>query len=165
MKKSILILAGLGLFAFVSLVSCKEVAKEDTEEMAEPAFDLSMAKQEIIEANKEWKSKFEATDSVGVANLYATDGKIMMNGSPAIVGRAQIQSTLHGLIGSGVTRVDLTTLDVWGSEDLVTEEGELALYAGDQQVDQGKYLVLWKKIDGKWHLFRDCFNSNMAAEE
>jgi ketosteroid isomerase-like protein len=165
MKKSILVLAGLGMLAFVSLVGCKEAAKETAEPMEEPTFDLAMAKQDIIAANNEWKFKFEAADSVGVANLYATDGKIMMNGAPAIVGRAQIQSTLHGLIGSGVTRIDLTTLDVWGTEDMVTEEGELALYAGDQQVDQGKYLVLWKNIEGKWHLFRDCFNSNIPPKD
>lgn len=155
----------MGLLACFVLVGCKEAPKEETEAMEEPTFDLAMAKQEIIDANKVFMERFNAGDSTGVANLYATDGKIMMNGAPAIVGRAQIQSTLHGLIGSGVSRVDLTTIDVWGTEDMVTEEGELALYAGDQQVDQGKYLVLWKNIDGKWHLFRDCFNSNMPPKE
>ena len=164
MKKSILILAILGIISFVSLVSCKEAAKEDAEVMAEPTFDLAMAKADIEAANNEWKSKFEAADSAGVANLYTTDAKIMMNGLPAIVGRENIQSTLHGLMGSGVTGISLTTVDVWGTEDMVTEEGELKLYAGDQQVDQGKYLVLWKKVDGKWHLFRDCFNSDLAAD-
>jgi len=165
MKKSIVTLACFGLLGFMAFVGCKEAPKEDTEVVVEATFDLAMAKQEIIAANNEWKSKFEASDSAGVANLYAPDGKIMMNGAPAIVGRAQIQSTLHGLISSGVTGIDLTTLDVWGTEDMVTEEGQLALYVGDQKVDQGKFLVLWKKIDGKWYLFRDCFNSDNPPQE
>ncbi len=152
------------MICFLSLVGCKDAAKQDTEAMAEPAFDLAVAKQEIIDANKEFMAKFNAADSVGVANLYTTDGKFMMHGAPAIVGRENITSTMAGFLNSGVSKVDLTTIDVWGTEDLVTEEGEFAIYAGDEQVDQGKYLVLWKKEDGKWYLFRDIFNSNLPQE-
>jgi uncharacterized protein (TIGR02246 family) len=165
MKKSILMLACLGMLGFIVLVGCKDAAKQDTEAMVEPTFDLAMAKAEIVEANKEWKSKFAAADSVGLANLYAADAKFMMNGAPAFVGREQIQSVMSGIMNSGITRVDLVTVDVWGTEDFVTEEGELKLYAGDQEVDQGKYLLLWKKVDGKWHLFRDCFNSNLQPQQ
>ena len=155
-------LLGLGLLAFVSLVSCKEAAKEDNEAMAEPAFDLAMAKQEIIDANKEFMDRFNAADSVGVASLYAPDAKFMMNGAPAIVGREHIQTNMHGIISSGVTKLNLVTVEVWGNEEYVTEEGTIQLFAGDQQVFQGKYVLLWKSIDGKWYLFRDCFNSDLA---
>jgi ketosteroid isomerase-like protein len=27
-------------------------------------------------------------------------------------------------------------------------------------LDDGKYLVLWKKTPGGWKMYRDCFNSN-----
>jgi ketosteroid isomerase-like protein len=32
-----------------------------------------------------------------------------------------------------------------------------------KQIDKGKYIVLWKKEDGKWKLFRDCYNSDLPA--
>ena len=53
-------------------------------------------------------------------------------------------------------------MDVWGTADLLTEEGEVTMFTKDgQQIDKGKYLVVWKKEDGKWKLFRDMFNSNL----
>jgi uncharacterized protein (TIGR02246 family) len=165
MKKSIVMLACLSMLGFITLAGCKEAPKEEAETLEEPTFDLAVAKQEIIDANKVFMERFNAADSAGVANLYTTDAKFMMNGAPAFVGREQIQSIMHGIISSGITKVDLTTVNVWGTEDFVTEEGELKLYAGDQEVDQGKYLLLWKNIDGQWYLFRDCFNSDLQPQE
>ena len=53
-------------------------------------------------------------------------------------------------------------MEVWAIDDLVAEEGELFLYVGDDQVDEAKYIVLWKKEDGRWKLHRDIFNSNLS---
>jgi len=165
MKKSITTFTGLAMLICMALLSCKEAPKEEPEMMVESVFDLAVAKQEIIDANKEYMDKFSVADSVGIANLYAPDAKFMMNGAPSFVGRAQIQSALSMIIKMGITKVDLVTVDVWGDEDYVTEEGALTLFVGDQQVDQGKYVLLWKNIDGKWYLYRDCFNSDNPPQE
>ena len=65
---------------------------------------------------------------------------------------------------SGVTSINLKTIDVWGIENLITEEGEISLFVEKAEVYKGKYIVLWKKVDGKWKLFRDIFNSDLPAE-
>ena len=166
MKKTVKFLAPLAmtiLFIF-SIISCKETAKEMPETVTETEFNLTAAKDEIVAANKEFMAFFAAGDSIGLANLYTNDAKFMMTGAPPVVGSKNIQSTLSAIINSGITGVDLRTVDVWGTEDLITEEGELSLFAGEAEVDQGKYLVLWKKEEGKWKLFRDIFNSNLTAE-
>ncbi|MEB8347067.1 hypothetical protein OO010_13490, partial [Flavobacteriaceae bacterium KMM 6898] len=85
-------------------------------------------------------------------------------GAPAVTGGKNIQSALSGIMNSGVTNINLTTIDVWGMENLITEEGEISLFVEDAEVYKGKYIVLWKKVDGKWKLFRDIFNSNLPAE-
>ncbi len=82
----------------------------------------------------------------------------------AIPGIENIQSTFSGIIKSGISNANLRTIEVWGTEDLITEEGEYSLFVGETEVDQGKYLVLWKKEDGKWKFFRDIFNSNLPAQ-
>jgi len=42
------------------------------------------------------------------------------------------------------------------------EEGEYTFMGEDgEQLDKGKYIVLWKMEDGKWKLFRDCYNSDL----
>ena len=107
---------------------------------------------------------FTARDSVGLANLYTQDAKFMNTGAPAITGRKNIQSAISGIMNSGISRANLITVEVWGTENFIAEEGEVSLFAEEDEVYQGKYLVLWKKDDGKWKLFRDIFNSNLPAE-
>ncbi|WP_242086452.1 YybH family protein [Aestuariivivens sediminis] len=147
------------------MTGCKNQTEQSEEPAAEPAFDLATAKTEIIAANDVFEQRFMAKDSAGVANLYTTDGKFMMTGSPSIVGREAITSVMSGFINSGVNGLELTTIEVWGTEDLVTEEGEYTLSADDTPIDHGKYLVLWKRVDGQWLLCRDIFNSNMPQEQ
>lgn len=156
------------LFFVSSLTSCSEKteeAKETVEEMMEPSFDLDAAKAEIEGVNQQFMAFFSEMDSVGLASLYAQDAKFMMDGAPAISGRQGIQSTFSSFMQSDISRVELRLIDLWGNEDLLVEEGEYVLYAGDNEADHGKYLVLWKKENGDWKLFRDIFNTNLPAEE
>lgn len=169
MKKSAFYLKLLGVLLIIfSFSACNNKAdkevKEEKKTPPESTFSLTEAKKEIVEANDKFSELFAAKDSAGVANLYTEDAKFMMNGSPAIKGREEIKAVMSGFINADFTRVDLKTIDVWGTEDLLAEEGELKLYKGDTEVDKGKYIVLWKKVDGEWHLFRDIFNTDLTPE-
>lgn len=146
----------------IGLQSCSEKPKEQEVPVSE--FNLETAKAEIEEANKNFMELVAAGDSVGLANLYTTDAKFMSAGAPSVVGRANIQGAMSGIVQSGITGVDLRLENVYGNEDLIAEEGELTLFAGEQAVGVEKYIVLWKKEDGRWKLFRDIFNSNLPAE-
>jgi len=166
MKKStkFLTLIAVASLLVSSITSCNKKAEETKKTVTEPTFNLATAKAEIEAANKEFMAFFAAGDSVGLANLYTQDAKFMNTGAPAITGRKNIQSALSGIIKSGVSRADLRTVEVWGTEDLITEEGEISLFVEEAEVYQGKYIVVWKKDNGKWKLFRDIFNSNLPAE-
>ena len=122
------------------------------------------ARAEIEAANKNFMALVAAGDSVGLANAYTIDAKFMGAGAPSVVGRANIQTVMSGIIQSGITGVDLRLENIYGTEDLIAEEGELTLFVGEKAVAEEKYIVLWKKEDGKWKLFRDIFNSNLPAE-
>ena len=79
---------------------------------------------------------------------------------PAVSGREHIQTVQKAFIDSGAT-LELTLIDIWGEETMLAEEGTWILSTKDvQQLDKGKYIVLWKKEGGKWKIFRDCFNSD-----
>ena len=159
-----LTLIAVTLLLVSSITSCNKKTAETKDVVIEPTFDLITAKAEIVAANKEFMAFFTAGDSVGLANLYTQDAKFMNTGAPAITGRKNIQSAISGIMNSGISSANLITLEVWGTEDFITEEGEVSLFVEEDEVYQGKYLVLWKKDDGKWKLFRDIFNSNLPAE-
>lgn len=130
---------------------------------AKTSFDLVNAQKEITAANKIFEDYVSKGDSVGLAtNSYTIDAKLMAPNSPAAEGRAAIISAISGIFKSGITGIKLTTKEIWGNENTITEEGGFELNIKDGTVvEKGKYLVLWKKEDGKWKLHRDEFNSNM----
>jgi len=141
------------------LSSCNktDTSKAVTED--KPKFDLGVAKKEIEQANRDFMALVAKGDSVGLANFYTIDAKFMNGGAPAVEGRANIQTAMSEIIKSGITKLDLRSIDVFGTEDLLAEEGELTLFVKNDVVGEEKYTVLWKKEDGRWKLFRDIFNS------
>jgi ketosteroid isomerase-like protein len=136
-----------------SLFACKSETK--------PAFDLANAKKEIEAADQEVINFILSGDSVGAANAYSKEGTLMADNMPALAGVDKISAFWGGFskIAGGLT---LTTLEVWGDENFITEEGVFEVKGKDgNQLDKGKYLVLWKKEDGKWKLHRDLSNSDL----
>ena len=162
MKKISLLTSSL-FIGFSLLSSCNNADTSKTTTENKSSFDLTVAKKEIEEANRNFMDLVAKGDSVGLANAYTTDTKFMSAGAPAVVGRANIQKAMSDIVKSGIAKVDLRLKEVFGTEDLIAEEGELTLFVKNNVVSEEKYIVLWKKEDGKWKLFRDVFNSNLPA--
>ena len=104
------------------------------------------------------------SDSIGLANLYTTDTKWMNPNAPAVEGRTALVSKISQDLQAGIGSAKLTTAEVWGDENYVTEEGNYKLFAKDgKEIDKGKYLILWKRVDGKLMFHRDIYNSDLPA--
>jgi ketosteroid isomerase-like protein len=44
--------------------------------------------------------------------------------------------------------------------------GKYTLYGNENQViNKGKFITLFKNIDGEWKVYRDIFNSSVPLEE
>ena len=134
--------------------------KATTAEATKLKFDLTVAKKEIEAVYKNIIDLFAKHDSVGIANLYTKDAKLMFANVPAVVGRPAIQSVFAAMVNSPVTGVNFETIEVFGTEDLLAEEGKIKIYIKDKVVAEEKSIVLWKKEDGKWKMFRDISNKN-----
>jgi ketosteroid isomerase-like protein len=146
----------LGILVSASLFAC-------TNQETKPAFDLNNAKKEIEAANKEISDLLSKGDSVGAANMYSKEGKLMINNMPSITGKENIASFWSGFTKMGAD-LSLTTIEIWGDENYITEEGLLEIKLKDGKIaDKGKYVVVWKKEDGKWKLHRDLSNSDLPA--
>lgn len=139
------------------LFACKSTEKKD--------FDINKAKKEIEAANVEISTFMTNGDSVGIASAYSKDGSLMTSNMPAIKGKDNLIKIWGGFIKSGIGSIDLTTIEVWGDENFITEEGMFEIKTKEGvSVDKGKYLVLWKKEDGKWKLHRDISNSDLPIQ-
>ena len=138
-----------------SLFACQAPTK--------PAFDLANAKKEIEAANLAITEFVAKGDSVGIAATYTADGSLMLNNIPSIKGKDKLINFWSGFAQSGA-KIKLTTVEVWGDENFIAEEGLLEINTKEgAQIDKGKYICLWKKEGGKWKLHRDMSNSDLPA--
>jgi len=154
---NLICITGLSLFT-----ACTQSGTTSVPADSKSVFDLSVAKKEIDSANQTFAEILSKGDSVSLANMYSTDAEMLPPNQTAVVGRKDIQTEITNLINSGASKLVLTTTNVWGTEDLLAEQGVLTLANKDGKLlDKGKYIVLWKKEDGKWKLFRDLFNSDL----
>jgi len=119
--------------------------------------------RDAIEAvNAQFVAAVGQGDGKAVASLYTANAQLMPEGSDAIKGRGAIQKSMQGMVESGVASVSLTTLETFGAGSTVTEVGvyEMRDKAG-KPIDHGKYMVVWRHVNGIWQLHRDIFNSSV----
>lgn len=146
------LLKGLGLLfcSFFFWLSCVESTKDVT--------------NEITEMNKVLMESFQKNELPAVLDLYAENAKIFPANSEIIDGKSAIEGFWKNVSGMGIKAVQFETVKAESTGNLAVEEGNYKLLVeGGHVVDFGKYLVTWLKIDGKWQITRDIWNSNAPA--
>jgi uncharacterized protein (TIGR02246 family) len=106
---------------------------------------------------------FLAGDAKAVADLYTTDAQVIAPEAPVAKGRAAIAAFWQKTIDSGIKDVALETVDVASAGDLAYETGRVRLVAKDGAVSSARYVVVWKRVGGRWLLHRDIWNAGPDA--
>ena len=154
MKKLFFVL----LFGTIIFTSC------ETKTEKEVAFNVDAAKKELQTYNDEFAATIVKKDSVSFGNLYAADAVRMYPNRTELVGRSEIVSDFNFAVNNGIGSGKLTTKEVMGNEDLLVEVGIYELFGNDGvQVDKGKFISLFKRVDGKLVSIRDIWNSDSPA--
>lgn len=139
------------LIASISITSCKEKETENIPETIQP--DLANLEKEIELRLREYENLLKNGDSIALGNIYMVDAEII----PSTIGRENIVKSFGRMIRDSVTGSFQTT-DLWGNDDLLVEEGTGVWYQGKGLVvGRGKYLLVWKKDEGKWKILRDTW--------
>jgi ketosteroid isomerase-like protein len=119
-------------------------------------------------------SDFDAAVRAGnaqsaVDNFYAPDAIMMSPNMAALNGRDAVRGYWSQAASAGAIDLALTSSDVMQScSDMAVESGRydfnLTPKGGQAMHDTGKYIVVWKKMNGRWWAVRDIYNSDMAAK-
>ena len=141
-----------------------EVIQIELKAKSAAAFNMDAAKKAIEERNYMFMDLFNKSDTIGLANLYTKDAKLLGSNTESVVGRSNIQSAFAGFINAGAAKIEIKTNELWGDENMLVSEDAWKLFTKDgTKIDHGKAMVIWKKEDGKWKLFRDIFNSDLPV--
>lgn len=124
---------------------------------------LKEAKEAIAESNAIYFTSFVKNDSSIFINRYAEDACIMAPNASQMCGRdaaAQFFRTAYEEYGLRDGKF-ITTAVYGDGKEFVTEEGLWQSFDSDHNLfDDGKFLVLWKRTDSGWRMYRDSFSSN-----
>jgi uncharacterized protein (TIGR02246 family) len=118
----------------------------------------------IEEANADFGRAYANGDPKAVAEMYTEKARLLPPNTNVIEGRKAIEHFWKGVMDAGIKAIELKTIEVESFGDTIVEQGTATLYGKDKAVvDRGKYFVMWKQVDGKWKLHRDCWNSSEPA--
>ena len=122
------------------------------------------ATEGINETNRLFMDAFSAGDAEKVAGFYTANCRFLPDNSNPVDGRANVQELIQSMMDGGVSSVELITLEVEDCGDTAVEVGRVVMRGdADELIDDGKFIVIWKKEEGGWRLHRDIVNSSLAA--
>jgi uncharacterized protein (TIGR02246 family) len=117
------------------------------------------ARQAVEAGNRSLIAAVLRGDASAVADHYTEDAQIIAQGAPVATGRAAITEFWRGSIASGIKDVTLETAEVESDGNLAYETGALGIVSNDGGRTTARYVVVYKRVGGKWLLHRDTWNS------
>lgn len=168
MKKSIFLSAiAACMLLFYSCTEAPETpAAAENEAAAAPAAampDMAQIKTEMQAAENAWAAALNARDVNALMAMYTEDAVSMAANEPMLVGKAAIQAAQEAEfkdMPAGKT-FSFEVMDVYGDGNIVTETGKSTYKdAAGKVTGTGKYMVVWKKQDGKYLCIREIYNSD-----
>ncbi|WP_282124439.1 YybH family protein [Algibacter mikhailovii] len=150
-QKSNIIQFGLIFVVSIFIISCDQ-KKENNELNVE--VDITILEKEIESRLREYEKNLKNGDSIALGNMYMKNAEII----PSTVGRENITKAFGSYIRDSITGSSFNTTQLWGDDQLLVEEGVGTWsHANGTVVGSGRYLLVWKKDDGKWKILRDTW--------
>jgi len=123
---------------------------------------MPQAKELVRARNAQFENFFHENKMTELADTYASDGKLMPAGHTIIVGRQAIkdffQNERKGADGVKIIEEEVVEL----GNDTILDRGKYEFLNGKELLDEGKYVVIHKKVDGKCQAYIDIFNTDRS---
>jgi ketosteroid isomerase-like protein len=128
---------------------------------------LEEARIAISKSNAVYHQSLVKNDPSIFVNCYSENACIMAPNVPIACGKEALIKFFNEGYAMGLRSGKFITTQIYGGgSEYVTEEGVGYVYdSSGKQLDEVKYLVLWKKTDKGWKMFRDSFSSNARNQE
>lgn len=136
---------------------------------SKPAVDRAAAEAALKEADLAWAAAAAKRDVDATVAFMTDDGVTLSPNVPAAQGKDAIRKEWQGLLGlkDGTISWAPATVQVAESGEIGYTTGTWKLTWTDEKLgkveDHGKYLEVWKNVDGKWKCQWDMYSSDQAA--
>jgi ketosteroid isomerase-like protein len=149
------------------ITSCSDNNSEATGKTGKDStatLDMVAIRKIIDEKNNEFAKAFVSGDSASMLSNYTTDAKLFPPNSDAVAGKEAIAAVISEYLKYGIKEFKDETTALYGAGDNVVEEGNLFMGDGkDKTIDKGKYICIWRKVNGEWKVSSDMWNTSLPA--
>ena len=143
------------------LAGCQSTGDSGQMEEAMPA--VPPLADYVLAATDDWNMKWSAGNGAGFGEAYADDAILYAPNAEPISGKAAISEFWGGAVASGLQgRIETIESGSDGSVGFETGMYHITDSTG-ADLDYGSYVVVWKYVDGAWKMYRDIWNTNVAA--
>ena len=126
-----------------------------------PPFDLNATRQLIAQQNARFTQAHLTGKIAVIDSMFAPDAKSFPPGAGAVTGLAAMHDFTVAYVKAGLTEFREETTDFYGNAEIVVDAGSYVVTYGPEHVtERGKYLNVWKKVNGAWKIQSNIWNSD-----
>ncbi|HET8648433.1 MAG TPA: DUF4440 domain-containing protein [Gemmatimonadales bacterium] len=132
---------------------------------AAPPVNLAAEEATIRRIDSLWVDAISRRDTAVITATYEQDALFLPPNAPRVAGRDAIRQAWAGLLATPGFRLTFTPDRI-----VLSPDGQMAYDVGVYQMqsrtgqvtrtDQGKYLVVWRKLAGQWKVAADMVSSD-----
>lgn len=109
----------------------------------------------------------EIPDSM--AAMYAEDARMYPQGEPLVEGRDAIRAKYAEWFGMGSAEFEFQRIGLTANGPIAVERGTMTMHimpdsgappGMTEMTESGKYVIVWKKVDGQWLIADDIANTD-----
>lgn len=117
---------------------------------------MDLIRKQVDEGNAIWIEAFKSCNANLLADHFHVAGAILGANSKVIEGREAIRDYLKEWMKSiGPSIFTIETIDLYDLNGEIYEKGAYTLTTDNGNQYEGKYIVEWKLVDGKYYFYRD----------
>lgn len=133
-----------------------------------PKVDIQ-AQKDLIQNNEDlWTIALQKRDAEKIVSFYATEAVSMRPNQPIYIGINAVRNGIESMLADTTLlfntyagKVDVIEVSVAGDMAYSYGHDEIMVKTKDGLVkDEGKWVDIWKKIDGQWKVIVSSGNSN-----
>lgn len=157
------------LVTFFGLVlySCDKQnnSKIETSELKTVEFDLKTAKEQIQRKTNLFTEAHITKDTAYLNNIFTKDARVLPPNSETVTGRKAISQLNADWVNYGIYEFKEMSTSFYGNQEYLIDEGTYYLRYGEEKtIDKGKYINIWKNVDGEWKIFSNIWNTSLPME-
>lgn len=125
-----------------------------------PAFDLEATRAVIARQNQQFTRAHIAGDVAAIDSMFTADARSYPPGAPAAIGLPAVHELTVEFLKAGITEFREETTALYGNAELVIDEGTYVLTYGAGVTERGKYMNVWRQVDGRWRIQANMWNTD-----